>query len=273
MSFGCLGCLYMTAANPPFLELVNVTACQQQNRVFHELSLRIEMGERVAILGPNGAGKSTLLKLISREIYPLVKKGSYLKLFGRERFSLWDIRAEMGFVSLDLQDDYSPHTEALDVVVSGFFGAVGTHQHLVVSNEQREKGRLLLEQVGMSAFARQQYQRLSTGQKRRLLLARALVHEPQTLILDEPSTGLDMGGSAQLLSYLRAFAAQERAMIITTHHIEEIIPEIDRVILLKQGEVMADGAKQEVLTSGNLGELYGMKLEVDERGGWYRCWY
>lgn len=255
------------------IEINQVTAYQQQTRVFDRLSLRIDYNERVAILGPNGAGKSTLLKLISREIYPVDQEGSYLKLFGSETVNLWDLRSKIGFVSHDLQEDYTPYTSALNVVVSGFFGAIGTHDHLQPRDDQVAKARALMQALGMSGDEQRMFQRLSTGQKRRLLLARALVHQPQALILDEPTSGLDMGASLGLLTLLRGFCGEGRAMIITTHHIDEIIPEIERVVLIRQGQVVADGPKSEILTSAKLSELYCTDLQVTEQNGWYRCWH
>ncbi|MEZ5476603.1 MAG: ATP-binding cassette domain-containing protein [Thiolinea sp.] len=260
--------------NASFLELHNITAYQKQTLVLVDMNLRINNGERVAILGPNGAGKSTLLKLISREIYPLDREGSCLRLFGEQTFSLWDMRARMGFVSLDLQEDYTPYATARDVVVSGFFGSVGAHGHLQPLPEQVAQAEAFIRLVGMQGYEEQMYQRLSTGQKRRLLLARALVHEPQALILDEPTTGLDLGGMAQLLTLLRDFTRRNTAsLIITTHHIEEVIPEIERVILLKRGRIIADGDKAQVLSSDNLSLLYDTDIQVTERHGWYRCWF
>ncbi|MCY1283441.1 putative ABC transporter ATP-binding protein YlmA [compost metagenome] len=255
------------------IEINQVTAFQQQTRVFDRLSLRVGYNERVAVLGPNGAGKSTLLKLISREIYPVDQDESYLKLFGSETVNLWDLRRKIGFVSHDLQEDYTPYTSALDVVISGFFGAIGTHDHLQPTEDQVAKARALMQTLGISDDEHRMFQRLSTGQKRRLLLARALVHQPQVLILDEPTSGLDMGASLGLLTLLRSFCGEGRAMIITTHHIDEIIPEIDRVVLLRQGQVVADGPKSEILTSAKLSELYDTDLQVTEQGGWYRCWH
>ncbi|MDH4566324.1 ATP-binding cassette domain-containing protein [Pseudomonas sp. BN414] len=255
------------------IELINVSACQQQLRVIDRLSLSIGAGERVAILGPNGAGKSTLLKLFSREIYPIDEPGSSLTLFGKRNFNLWELRSLIGFVSQDLQEDYTPYTSALDVVVSGFFGAIGTHDHLQPTPDQLEIGRAMLDAVEMTGLESRMFQRLSTGQKRRLLLARALVHRPEALILDEPANGLDMGASLTLLSLLRRFCGEGHALIITTHHIDEIIPEVDRVVLIDKGRIVADGPKAAVLTSERLSELYQVRLKVTEQNGWYRCWH
>lgn len=259
--------------NTPLLELHNITAYQQQNRVFERLSLRIGEHEKVAILGPNGAGKSTLLKLINREIYPLHEEGCWLRLFGSETVDLWQLRSRIGFVSQDLQEDYTPYTRALEVVVSGFFGAIGSHDHLQPSAEQLATARRLMASLDIAGLEGSMFQRLSTGQKRRLLLARALVHDPQALILDEPANGLDMGAGLALLTLLRRYAGGDRAMLITTHHIDEIIPEIERVVLLDQGRIVADGPKAEVLTDANLSALYRTPLRVSVQNGWYRCWH
>lgn len=255
------------------IDFHNVTAFQQQTRVLDGFSLHIGAGEKIAILGPNGAGKSTLLKLITRELYPVEREGSHLKLFGSETVNLWELRSRLGFVSQDLQEDYTPFTQALDVVVSGFFGAIGAHGHLQPSAEQLEQARAMLAVVEMAGYEHTMFQRLSTGQKRRLLLARALVHQPGALILDEPANGLDMGASLGMLRLLRSFCAEEHAMIITTHHIDEIIPEIERVVLLSQGRIVADGPKAEVLTSAALSQLYQTQLRISEQDGWYRCWH
>jgi len=254
------------------IEFNNVTAYQGESKVLDGFSLTIEQGECVAILGPNGAGKSTLLKLVNRELYPVEREGCYLKLFGNERVNLWQLRSKIGFVSQDLQEGYTPHTTALEVVVSGFFGAIGAHGHLQPSEDQLQQARELMHSLGL--YDEQAlFERQSTGQKRRLLLARALVHHPHTLILDEPANGLDMGASLAMLTLLRSFCHEGRSMIITTHHIDEIIPETERVVLLRQGQVVADGPKAEILTSANLSDLYQTPLHITEKDGWYRCWH
>jgi len=255
------------------IEFHNVTAYQQQLKVFDSLSLTIEEGERVAILGPNGAGKSTLLKLVTREIYPVDKENSHLKLFGNQTVDIWDLRSKLGLVSQDLQEDYTSFTTGLDVVISGFFGSIGTHNHLHPTEEQIQQARKMLAAVEMEEYSGRMFQRLSTGQKRRLLLARSLVHRPSALILDEPANGLDMGASLALLQLMRKFCHGGRGMIITTHHLDEIIPEINRVILISKGTIVADGPKAEIISNENLSNLYETPLRVDESGGWYRCWH
>lgn len=255
------------------IDFHQVTAYQQQTRVLNRLSLRIEPHERVAILGPNGAGKSTLLKLINRELYPVAQEGSYLKLFDSETIHLWQLRDRIGFVSHDLQENYTPYTTALEVVVSGFFGAIGSHEHLQPTNIQIGQARSMMIRLGIAQDEACMFQRLSTGQKRRLLLARALVHHPEALIFDEPANGLDMGASLTMLTLLRSFCSEDRSLIITTHHVDEIIPEIDRVVLINRGQIIADGPKPYILTSKNLSELYQTRLQITENNGWYHCWH
>jgi iron complex transport system ATP-binding protein len=250
--------------------LDNVSAFQMRTKVFDGVSLHIKEGERVAILGPNGAGKSTLLKLIDRSIYP-VEDGGSLTLFGSKNFHLWDLREKIGVVSQELQEDYTPYSTALEVVVSGFFGAIGAHDHFIPERWQIEKARDLLALIGLGSHEKQMFQRLSTGQKRRLLLARALIHDPKALILDEPLSGLDMGAGLVMLEAIRKFCGEGRSLVVATHHLSEIIPEIERVILLCEGEVFKDGRKESVLTGCNLSRIYGVPISVQECKGWYRC--
>lgn len=255
------------------IDIQNVTVYQQHTRVLEHFSLQVKPGERVAILGPNGAGKSTLLKLISRELYPVVREGSHVRLYGRDNVNLWDLRSRIGFVSHELQEDYTPYTRALDVILSGLFGSIGQHDHLQATVDQHQRAVELLQTIGLQEQAQQMFQRLSTGQKRRLLLARALIHQPEALILDEPSNGLDMGAAALMLQQMRLFCQQGGSMLIATHHVDEIIPEIERVVLISQGRVVADGPKAQILTSANLTELYATPLETSEQNGWYRLWH
>lgn len=254
------------------IDIHNVSAYLHDTQVFDALNLQINAGEKVAILGPNGAGKSTLLKLISREVYPVVKEDSWVKLFGRDIVNLWDLRKKIGLVSQELQEDYTPYTTAFEVVLSGFFGAIGQYDHLQADKMQLQRADDLLQQVGMGEHRDTMYQRLSTGQKRRLLVARALAHKPTALIFDEPCNGLDIGATAGLFKLMRDFCLPDNSLILTTHHVDEIIPEIDRVVLLQDGQVVADGDKQSVLNSDAISQLYGLSLQLSEQNGWYKLW-
>ncbi|RDE23045.1 ATP-binding cassette domain-containing protein [Motiliproteus coralliicola] len=252
------------------VEISSVSAFREDLQVFDELSFCLAPQQRVAILGPNGSGKSSLLKLISREIYPVVRPNSYVRLYGSETVDLWDLRRKIGLVSHDLQVDYTPYSTGLEVVLSGFFGAIGAHTHLQPNPQQIALAREAIASLGVSKLEGRMYQRMSTGQQRRFLLARALIHQPELLIMDEPSAGLDIGAAYQLLETLRQLCQSERALLLATHHVEEIIPEIERVVLIMDGKILADGPKAEVLTSENLSRLYGLQLQLQQSRGWYR---
>lgn len=251
------------------IELRNISAFQHQTQVLDHFSLSIKAGERVVILGPNGAGKSTLLKLIARELYTVEQPGSSFKLFGSDRITLWELRERIGFMSQEFQEDYTPFTQALDVVVSGLFGSIGCHERFIPSPEQYAHARAMLALVGMAGYEYMMFQRLSAGQQRRLILARAFIHRPELLIFDEPTNHLDVGASKIVLNLMRDFCQASRGVMLTTHDVHEIIPEIDRVILLQHGHILVDGPKDEVLTAHYLSELYQVPLRVEKDRGWY----
>lgn len=260
--------------DPALLDLHNVTVWRGESRVFHELSLRIEQGEHVAVLGPNGAGKTTLLKLIHRELYAVENPDSRVEILGRTRWNVWELRRRIGFVSQDLQQHYAPETRAGDVVLSGFFASVGVHGVLAgrITRARREAARRALGSVGLADAASRPLGELSTGEQRRCLLARALVHEPDTLVLDEPTAGLDLAGAYDVLARLRRLARGGRSLVLVTHHPAEIPPEVDRVILLSGGRVAADGPKAEILDAGLLTRVYGVPVNVACRDEYYVTW-
>lgn len=261
----------MTAT--PLLEIRNVTACQGNTRVFANLNLQINHGENVAILGPNGAGKSTLLKLLTRDIYPVVKDDSFVKINGSENVYILELRKQIGIVSHDLQSQYTGQlASGYDTVLSGFFGAVGMiYNHYPVTDTHRQQAQAAIDSLGLGHLQERLFMHMSTGQQRRFLLARAMIHQPQTLILDEPTNSLDIHATFGLLKHLRELVQQQVAVIIATHHIHEILPEIQRLILLKNGEVIADGNKAELLTSATLSELYETPIAVVEHNGFYQA--
>lgn len=252
----------------PYLELEAVDVWLGPRRVFEQLSLQLRQGEHTLVLGPNGAGKSALVKLLSRELYPVVQPGSSLRIFGSETVNLWELRRRVGFVSTDLQNGYRPGVLATDVVLSGFFGSVGIGRSQSATAGQRQRVMTLMEELGLAALAERPFAQLSDGQKRRLLLARALVHEPDLLVLDEPTNGLDLRARHQLLAALRQRASSGTTLLLVTHQIEAVIPEIERVLLLRDGRLVGDGPAAALLQDGPLSALFETPLEVVEQAGW-----
>ena len=255
----------------PIVDIHQVRAFRQDQQVFDRLSFQLHAGERVALLGPNGSGKSSLLKLIARELYSVERADSHVRLYGSETVNLWELRSRIGLLSHDLQTDYTPYSTGRQVVLSGFFGAIGAHTHQQPTEQQIAQADAAIDALGVTELAERMYQRMSTGQQRRFLLARALIHQPELLIFDEPTAGLDIGAAHQLLTSLRSCCQQGRSVLIATHHLEEVVPEIERVVLIAEGEIVADGSKEEVLSGENLSRLYGVPIEVQQRDGWYRC--
>ncbi len=259
------------APDPPLVEIRNATIWRGSTCVFEHLDLTIGQHERVAIVGPNGSGKTTLLKAINRELYPVASPDSVFRILGRDRWNVWELRRQVGIVSQDLQQRYTPTTTALEVVVSGFHSSIGVHGILAsrVTPQQVEAARRALDELGVGEFARTPLRAMSTGQQRRCLLARALVHQPQTLILDEPTAGLDFAASFDYLQRVRRLAAAGHNIVIVTHHLNEIPPEVERIILLQAGTIAADGCKADVLTEAHLSRVYGVPVRVAEVAGYY----
>ena len=255
----------------PLVEIRNATIWRGATRVFENLDLAIEQHERVAIVGPKGSGKTTLLKAFNRELYPVASRSSVFRILGRDRWNVWELRKHVGIVSQDLQQRYTPSTTALEVVVSGFHSSIGVHGSLAdrVTREQIDAATNVLGELGVGEMASKPLKSMSTGQQRRVILARALVHQPRTLILDEPTAGLDFAASFDYLQRIRELAAAGRNIVIVTHHLNEIPPEVNRIVLLREGRIFADGHKNDVLTEANLGEVYGVRIRVAEIDGFY----
>ena len=236
-----------------------------------KLDLQIAQHERVAILGPNASGKTTLLKAINHELYPVVANDSWLRILGRDKWNVWGLRKRIGIVSHDLHSRYTPTTTAIEVVVSGYYSSIGVHGILAdrVNRAQVSRAEDILHDLGIGELRNKELQHMSTGQQRRCLLARALVHDPDILILDEPTAGLDLAASFDYLRRIRNMAAANRNVLIVTHHINEVPPEVRRVIVLQKGRILADGPKASVLTDEILSTAYQTPVRVSEIDGYY----
>lgn len=250
----------------PLLELENVTVVRGGRRALDGINLTIPAGQNVAILGPNGCGKSTLVKLIDRELYPRANEGS-LRILGRERWLVSELRAALGIVTNDLQAAIDPETTALNAVVSGFTGKLGVYWD-EGTEERFAAAQVALDAAGAGAFAERAVGTLSSGEARRVLIARALAHDPGALLFDEPTTSLDIVSAHALMGTLRRLATGEKpkSIVLVTHHLEEIIPEIDRVIMLKRGHILLDGPREEVMTADNLSELFETAISLSGDG-------
>ena len=257
---------------PALIDFERVTVMRGETLALDDVSLRIGAGEHVAIIGPNGCGKSTFIKAITRECYPLAREGSSLTILGGDHWNIFELRKLLGIVSADLMTLCIRDLTGFDMVLSGFFSSIGIWPNHEVTVDMRARARRALEQLEVSYLADRFTDQMSSGEGRRLLLARALVHEPRALILDEPSTALDLFAQQELRATLRKLAQSGTGLVMVTHHLSDLIPEIDRVILMQRGRVIADGPKQEILTAERLSKLFGLPVDLAEREGYYNLW-
>jgi iron complex transport system ATP-binding protein len=240
--------------------------------VLHDITLRIQAGEHVAILGPNGCGKSTLIKTITRECYPLVQPVSSLTILGQDTWNIFELRTLLGIVSNDLMNASTRDITGLEAVLSGFFSSVGIQPYHHVTAAMLEKARAVLELLEIQHLASRELNAMSSGEGRRILIGRALVHDPLALLLDEPSNSLDLHAALELRALLRKLAQSGIGILLVTHHLADIIPEIDRVILLEKGRIFADGGKAGLLTAEYLSRLFGLPVNLVQQDGYYNVW-
>ncbi len=262
----------MTEPFPALLDMRRVSVMRGATTVLDELDLRIGVGEHVAILGPNGCGKSTLIKTIARECYPLLRPESAMTILGQHQWDVFELRSVLGIVSNDLMATCTRGITGREVVLSGFFSSMGVWPWNDVTTAMREGAEKILERLDASHLAARFVTHMSSGEARRVLIGRALVHEPHALLLDEPSTSLDVFARRELQRILRELARSGIGIIMVTHHLADIIPEIERVVLMRKGRLVADGPKHDILTGENLGKLFGLPVTVTERDGYYHLW-
>lgn len=258
-------------SDAPLIDIRNATIFRGSTRVFDKFNLTIEQHEQVAILGPNGSGKTTLLKVVNREIYPVQRDDSWVRILGHSSWNVWELRSHIGVLSHDLHTRYRNRTSGLDVVLSGFLSSVGIHGLLAgrISAAQRARARQVMHDLGVESLAATPLRQMSTGQQRRCLLGRALVHDPDTLILDEPTAGLDLTASFDYLARIRDLVGKGKNIVLVTHLLNEIPPDIERIVLLREGSIVADGPKAEVLTEDNLLATYGTRIRLARVDGYY----
>ena len=240
--------------------------------VLQDISLRIQAGEHAAILGPNGCGKSTLIKTITRECYPLIRPDSSMTILGRASWNVFELRTLLGIVSNDLMATCTRDITGLEAILSGFFSSIGIQPYHTVTPAMLQKAREVLQLLEIPHLADRAMDELSSGEGRRILIGRALVHDPLALLLDEPSNSLDLHAALELRGLFRKLAQSGTGILLVTHHLPDIIPEIDRVILLKNGRIFADGDKASLLTAERLTTLFGLPVELALRDGYYYIW-
>ena len=262
----------MLASTPALLELQNIQVMRGTKVVLDDFNLRIESGEHVAILGPNGCGKSTLIKTITRELYPVSRLGSKITILGEESWNVFELRSLLGIVSNDLMAWCTGEAVGRDVVLSGFFSSNDVYPNHLTTSEQIAKAEGALADLQVLHLADQPVGEMSSGDARRVLIARALVHRPRALLLDEPSNSLDLFARRALRESMSQLATSGIGIVLVTHDLSDVIPEIERVVLMSKGRVIGDGSKVDILRSDRLSETFGIEVELARRNGHYYLW-
>ncbi|MGA7831059.1 MAG: ABC transporter ATP-binding protein [Terracidiphilus sp.] len=259
-----------------FLELRHVNVARGDRVVLHDVNLTIRAGEHVAILGPNGCGKSTLILAMSCQIYPIVQPRMQVRIFGRERWDLTELRQHFGVVAAglvgELLGERTAVTTGLNAVIAGFFSASTLWPNLHVTEEMRARAVESLGRMEALHLSERVVGEMSAGEKRRILIARALVHRPRQLLLDEPSNALDLAAQRELRESLRRLAQEGTGLVLVTHHLGDILPEIERVILMRAGSIIADGPREELLTEARLSDLFHAPVRIGRDEEWLHSW-
>lgn len=262
-------------AQAPLLDLQHIRVMRGETVALDDFSLCIQCNEHVAILGPNGCGKSTLIKTITRECYPVINEHSSIheqskiNILGRDRWNIFELRSMLGIVSNDLLAMCTGEAVGQDVVLSGFFSSTDIFPNHTVTPQQKELASSTLARLGVPHLADRPVAKMSSGEAKRVLIARALVHQPKALLFDEPSNSLDIAAQQDLRQTMRSLANSGIGIILVTHELHDIIPEIDRVILMAKGRIIADGPKEEILTAEKLAKLFAVPVEISRKNDYY----
>lgn len=249
--------------------VIHGSAANEGKIVLDDFTLRVDVDEHIAVLGPNGCGKSTLIKTITRECYPVVHEGSSMAILGRKNWNVFELRSLLGIVSNDLMSSCTGDASGLDVVLSGFFSSTRIFPNHSFDPKQKEMAEVALADLGVSHLADRAVGEMSSGEAKRVLIARALVHKPRALLFDEPCNSLDISAQRSLRETMRSLARSGIGIILVTHELPDIVPEIKRVVLMANGRIIADGRKEEVLQAERLSTLFRVKVELTRRDGYY----
>lgn len=256
-------------AQDAFLRLHDAVVRRSGKSILQIDDFELEFGQHLALLGPNGSGKSTFIQLITREVLPLYREDPAVLFMGNPRATLAQVKKTVGMVSATMQDQITVHLPVLEVVVGGLYGTLGLPHGTELLEADAQAARTALDELGVLDLADRDVMTLSTGQARRVLIARALIHGPKVLVLDEPCTGLDPAGMFQVRRSMRQLAQRGVTLVLVTHYPEDIVPEIQRMVLLKGGRVFADGPKDQLMTSRYMTELFDVPLQASRTGDYF----
>lgn len=256
------------------MEIINfkhIDVAYDEEDVLHDINLNIKEGQHTVILGANGSGKSTLLKLFSNDIYPRFSEQATKEVFGKTVWDIWELKKHLGIITNDLHYEFTQRAgflKGFEVVLSGFYSSFHIYEHQEFSPLHVKKVEEVLDFLGIRHLRDKHISEMSTGEIRKCIIARSLVHDPKAMILDEPTVGLDIKAQLNFIEMLRKIAT-ERTIILVTHHLEEIFEEVSQVVLIKQGRIVAQGLKDELLNDTQLSSIFDLSLHVKCEKGRY----
>jgi len=248
-----------------WFEAKNINCFKNGVRVIKDLNLKIAYSENVILIGPNGSGKSSLIELINRNIYPVIANESKLKIFGKELINLWELRKRISTVNNDIKNRINPNLQVFDLILSGLYG-----RYCYVQNKSERdsyKVEKIMKKMNITNLSKKYFSNLSDGEKKISLIARALIKKPDILILDEPIANLDYKSKFFVLDKINELSKLNTRIFCVTHDISMITSIYDRVLMLKDGKIIADGNQKKVMNSENLNKLYGIEVEVTKNNG------
>jgi len=248
------------------LNFENIYVSYDVKPVLENINLKIKEGEHWAILGANGSGKSTLIKLISNDLYPNTKYPFKKEIFKKDRWSIFELKKNLGIITNDLHNYFEKQGKfltAYEVILSGYFSTIGVFKHQDFTDAQHEKALEVLKFLEILEIKDKRVSAMSTGQLRRCIIGRALIHEPKAFILDEPTVGLDIKAQNSFIKFLQKLS-KKASIILVTHHLEEIFPEISHVALVYKKTIFKQGKKTSILNSKNLSEVFEIDINLEE---------
>ncbi len=248
-----------------WFEAKNINCFKNGFRVIKDLNLKIAYSENVILIGPNGSGKSSLIEVINRNIYPVIANESKLKIFGKELINLWELRKRISTVNNDIKNRINPKLQVFDLILSGLYG-----RYCYVQNKSERdsyKVEKIMKKMNISYLSKKYFSYLSDGEKKISLIARALIKKPDILILDEPIANLDYKSKFFVVDKINELSKLNTSIFCVTHDISMITRIYDRVLMLKDGKIIADGQQNKVINGENLNKLYGIDVEVAKNNG------
>jgi len=251
--------------NEFWFEAKNISCYKNGYKVVKDLNLKLKYSENVILMGPNGSGKSSLIDLINRNIYPVLGNNVLLKIFNEDLINIWELRKRISTVKKDIKNRINPNLQVFDLILSGLYG-----KYCYVSNKSASddyKVESLMENMNISNLSKKYFSYLSDGEKKISLIARALIKKPEILILDEPIANLDYKSRFFVIDKINELSKLNTKIFCVTHDISTITKIYDRVILLKDGEIIADGDQNKVINSENLNKLFGIQVEITKNNG------